>query len=104
MRAKMAAPAHLEATLAAPRFASLEESAPKDRVRQVSAFVEERWSPVYRKTDSTDLAAILLASQEQVGWQVTQHESQASRQVKKGSVQRRPFRRGSAVGPNPGDG
>jgi len=82
-RANLPAPAHLEATLAAPRFVSMSEatSVPKDRVRQVSAFVEEHWQPVMQKTDSTDIATILLTSQQQIGWKVTQRQSQASRHV-----------------------
>jgi hypothetical protein len=69
----------VEHALAAPRFASLDESAPPNRVRQVSAYVEEHWSPVYAKTDSTDLATILVTSQQQIGWTVTQRESEQSR-------------------------
>lgn len=61
----------------------MDETAPKDRVRMVSAFVEEHWSPVYASTDSADLVTILLASQQQVGWRVTQRESQASRQARR---------------------
>lgn len=70
---------HVERSIAAPRFASIEESAPPNRVRQVSAYVEEHWSPVFRGTESVDLVAILLASQDQIGWTVTQRESEQSR-------------------------
>lgn len=75
--------AQVEHGLAAPRFASLDESAPHDRVRQVSAYVEEHWSPVYAKTESADLATILLNSQKQIGWHVTQRESEQSRLARK---------------------
>ena len=80
-RARMEAPAHLEATLAPTRFVALADAldVPADRSRMVSAFVEERWAPVYAATDSADLVTILLASQRQIGWSVTQHESQQSR-------------------------
>ena len=70
---------HVERSIAAPRFVGIEESAPPNRVRQVSAYVEEHWSPVFRGTESRDLVEILLASQDQIGWQVTQRESEQSR-------------------------
>jgi hypothetical protein len=77
----MAAPSDIAQALAPSRFVSLAEAidVPPSRVRQVSAFIEEHWSPVYRTTASTDLVAILLASQEQLGWKVTQRQSAASR-------------------------
>lgn len=80
-RAKMAAPAHLEHTLAPVRFIRIEEvaHAPHNRVEQVSAYVEAHWSPVYAKTDSADLATIIIASQTQIGWSVTERESEQSR-------------------------
>lgn len=78
-----AAKAQIEHGLAAPRFASLDEAAPYDRVRQVSAYVEEHWSPVYAKTESADLATILLNSQKQIGWHITQRESEQSRLARK---------------------
>lgn len=54
---------------------------PISRERQVSAFVKERWAPVYLKTDSTDLATILKASQTLVGWNVTQHSVKEQRRL-----------------------
>lgn len=80
-RAVPPAPKHVEQALAPARFVPLSEAVdvPKDRVRQVSAFIEERWAPEYRKTTSTDLVEILRASQEQIGWTVTQHQTAASR-------------------------
>jgi hypothetical protein len=81
-RAVLTAPKEqVEHALALPRFVALDEAhvVPEGRVRQVSAYVEEHWQPVYRHTESTDLATILLASQEQIGWTVTQRESQQSR-------------------------
>jgi hypothetical protein len=91
MRASLAAPGDLAARLAAPRVASMEENAPPSRVRQVSAYVEEHWSPIYRSTDSTDLATILVASQQQVGWRVTQRESQSSRRARKAAFNAQHF-------------
>jgi hypothetical protein len=78
----MAAPADVERALAPSRFVPLSEAVdvPKDRVRQVSAFVEEVWAPVYATTTSTDLATILVVSQQQTGWTVTQRQSASSRQ------------------------
>src|SRR5271165_1567473 len=60
-RVVLQAPGHLEQTLAPVRFVALSEATdvPRSRVRQVSAFVEEYWSPVYEKTASTDMATIL---------------------------------------------
>jgi len=80
-RANLPPPPHLEAALAAPRFVAMNEATdvPRDRVRQVSVYVEEHWAPVMRSTASTDLVQILLASQEQIGWQVTQRKSQQAR-------------------------
>lgn len=67
------------------RFVSIEDAVdvPASRERQISAYVTESWAPVYAKTDSTDLATILISSQKLIGWQVTQRESQQSRQAKK---------------------
>jgi hypothetical protein len=82
VRAALTAPKEqVERSLAAPRFVALEHASdvPRDRTRQVSAYVEEHWAPVYASTESTDLAEILLNSQRQVGWTVTQRESQQSR-------------------------
>jgi hypothetical protein len=72
---------HVERSIAAPRFVALADAndVPSDRVRQVSAYVEEHWSPVYDSTQSADLLEIILASQRQVGWAVTQRESEQSR-------------------------
>ncbi len=46
---------------------------PKDRVRIVSAFIEEHFAPIYAAIDSTDLAVIFSTAPEIVGWRVTQH-------------------------------
>lgn len=80
-RVSAPAPAHLEHTLAAPRFVALADAlgVPRDRVRQVSAYVEEFWSPVYERTESTDIATILRASETQVGWQITQRPAASTR-------------------------
>lgn len=74
------APTDIERALAPVRFVSVEEApeVPKDRVRQVSAFIEEVWQPVYRATDSTDIATILRISQELIGWTVRQRASVSS--------------------------
>jgi hypothetical protein len=73
-RAEMGTSAEVERALAAPRFVRADEAdAPANRVRQVSAFVAERWAPVYAKTESMDLVEILRASETLIGWQVTQH-------------------------------
>ena len=46
----------------------------------VSAYVEEHWATSIRVVRKVhDLVEILLASQEQIGWQVTQRESEQSR-------------------------
>lgn len=84
-RANIPPPPHLEHTLAAPRFVSMAEASdvPRDRTRQVSAYVSEHWAPVYEKTDSLDWATIVLASQKQIGWTVTQRESQQSRTARR---------------------
>lgn len=50
---------------------------PESRVRQVSAFVEEVWAPVYAKTDSIELADILRASRQLIGWNVTERKRSA---------------------------
>lgn len=84
-RVALEAPSHVEATLAPVRFVALADAVdvPADRTRLVSAFVEEHWAPVYTSTDSTDLATILLVSQKQIGWQVTQRESHQSRTARR---------------------
>lgn len=71
----------VERSIAAPRFVTVENAVdvPSDRVRQISAYIEEHWSPVYASTESADLLDIILASQKQVGWSVTQRESEQSR-------------------------
>jgi hypothetical protein len=75
------APAHLEATLAPPRFVALADATdvPADRVRALTADVEEHWNPVYAKTTSTDMVEILRASQTLVGWTVVQRQTADSR-------------------------
>jgi hypothetical protein len=84
-RARMEAPADVERALALPRFVALGDAhnVPANRVSQVGAYIEEVWAPVYRRTESADLVEILLASQEQIGWQVTQRESNDSRLARK---------------------
>lgn len=81
VRVALEAPPAAAHALAAPRFVAAAEATdvPRDRVRQVSAFVEEVWRPEYAKTRSTDMAEILRASQTLVGWQVTQRVSASSR-------------------------
>jgi hypothetical protein len=44
---------------------------PIERVRQVSATLEEVWEPVYRPIDSTDLFTLLHTQPELLGWNVT---------------------------------
>jgi hypothetical protein len=80
VRVQMEAPADVERALAPVRFVAADDATdvPRDRVRQVSAFVEEVWTPVYRSTDSTDLATIFRTSQELVGWTVRQRASVSS--------------------------
>jgi hypothetical protein len=80
-KVELRAPAHLEAALAPVRFVALTDAVdvPASRVRQVSAFVEEHWSPVYQKTDSRDMVEILRASQTQVGWEVRQRPAASTR-------------------------
>jgi hypothetical protein len=82
-RVELAAPAHAEAALAvaSPRFVAASETpdVPRDRVRQVSAFIEECWSPVYATTRSTDMAEILRASETLVGWNVRQRLAASAR-------------------------
>lgn len=52
---------------------SADAEVPTSRVRAVSAFVEERYRPIYDSTKSTDLFEILKASQTLIGWKVTLH-------------------------------
>ena len=84
-RARMQAPGHIERVLAPARYVPASEAidVPRDRVRQVSAFIEECWAPVYQRTDSTDLLTILRASETLVGWNVTQRQSASSRARRK---------------------
>jgi hypothetical protein len=81
IRAVLAAPADVERTFAPSRFVSLQDAAdvPKSRIRQIDAYTEEFWKPVYAKTASTDVAEILRISQQHVGWTVTQQQTKASR-------------------------
>jgi hypothetical protein len=78
---RLPAPPHLEGALAPARFIAITDAVdvPSSRVRQVSAFVEEHFAPVYQRTDSTDLVEILRASQNQIGWSVTQRRAASSR-------------------------
>jgi hypothetical protein len=80
-RVELNAPGDIQQALAAPRFVSMEEAVdvPRDRVRQVSAYVEEHWTPKMAATESTDLAVILVTSQQQVGWTVTQRPAASTR-------------------------
>lgn len=72
----MEAPASVaQAVAIAPaRFVPAAEAidVPRARTRQVSAYIEEVWAPVYGTTDSTDMLEILRASERLVGWNVTQ--------------------------------
>lgn len=79
--ANIQAPGDIERALAPPRFVALADATnvPKNRIRQVSAFVEEHWHPVYASTDSTDMFEILRTSQTQIGWRVTQQQTASSR-------------------------
>lgn len=81
LRVAIEAPAHAQHALAAPRFVAAAEAVdvPRDRVRQVSAFVEEVWAPQYQTTRSTDIAEILRASETLVGWKVTQRVASSAR-------------------------
>jgi hypothetical protein len=81
MRAMLQAPADIERALAPSRFVAIADAVdvPKSRTRQVSAFIEEHWSPVYASTTSTDMFEILKASKTQVGWRVTQQQTASSR-------------------------
>ena len=92
-RAKMEAPAHVEHVLAVPRFVAVGDvhDVPANRVREIGPYIEEVWSPVYRRTESIDHVEILLASREQVGWTVTQRESQASRSARRSRINAEEF-------------
>ena len=81
IRATVQAPGDIERAFAPARFVSMEDAidVPKGRVRHVSAYIEERWSPVYASTTSTDMFEIIKASQTQIGWTVTQQQTQASK-------------------------
>lgn len=46
-------------------------------MRQVSAFIQEVWEPVYGTTDSTNFNDIVLASQKLIGWNVRQERRSA---------------------------
>jgi len=48
------------------------ETPPAGRVRLASRYVEERWSPVYAKTDSEVISEIVAAGQTLVGWKIVQ--------------------------------
>lgn len=87
------APHRQRVTLEAPKFAaeavalaptrfvaqSTNPDVPRDRVRQVSAFVEEVWQPQYAATHSTDMVEILRASQTLLGWWVRQRVAESAR-------------------------
>lgn len=74
IRAALTAPGDVARALAPARFVPAAEARPpKDRVQQISAFIEEVWSPVYdTAAGSTDLGAILLAAKTLLGWRVEQ--------------------------------
>lgn len=72
-RVQLETSAQVEKALAPAKFVTAAEAQPpKNRVKQVSAFIEERWTPVYETTSSTDLGEILRASQTLKGWVVKQ--------------------------------
>ena len=50
------------------------ETPPKERSRALTPDIEERWAPVYGKTNSTDIMEILRVSSQQIGWNVSYHE------------------------------
>lgn len=79
MRVQLETSAAVEKALAPSRFVATDEAVnvPKNRVRILSAFIQERWSPVYATTDSMDMGEILRASQTQIGWKVTQEQRSA---------------------------
>lgn len=72
-RVQLETSAVVEKALAPVRFVTASEAhPPKNRVRTLSAFIEERWMPVYATSDSTNFAEILKASQTLVAWKVEQ--------------------------------
>ena len=65
--------AQVEKALAPAPFVPLEEGKSGPRVRVVSAFVEEEWTPVYATAQkSRSLLEIFSTAQRQVGWKVVQ--------------------------------
>jgi hypothetical protein len=61
------------AALAAPQFVAKDAlTVPSSRVRLVSRYVEEHYAPVYETTTSKNFTVILAASQNLLGWTVTQ--------------------------------
>ncbi len=83
LRAAIAAPGDIERALAPARGVSGEEAGevPKSRVRQVSAFVEEVYAPVYAVPATNDLMALAQAAQHPAltGWKITQRQSASSK-------------------------
>lgn len=68
-------PSFIQQTLAPARFIpAAEAQPPKDRVRQVSPYVQERWMPVYAKPQNDSIAEAVRCAQTIIGWTVTQHE------------------------------
>lgn len=73
IRVELETTAEVERALAPTRFvASTEANPPPNRVRVLSAFVEEVWQPRYQVTTSTDPFEIVRASETLIGWKVTQ--------------------------------
>lgn len=73
-RVQLETSAAVERALAPERFvAAAEANPPKERVRVLSAFIEEEWSPVYatQKTE-TNIEAIFANANRLVGWKVVQ--------------------------------
>lgn len=78
MRVQLETSAAVEKAIAPSRFVKMgEEQAPAERVRLLSAFIEEVWAPVFAAVESTDYHALMFARPEQVGWTVTQRERSA---------------------------
>ena len=77
--------ASIEAALAiAPtRFVAADDAldVPRNRERQISAFVMERWEPVYEKTTATNIFDILKASETLLGWNVTYQPVRARQRI-----------------------
>jgi len=66
------APAFAEHALAPARIEPPDAIVPKGRIRQVSQFIEEHWTPIYASPKTTNIADCIRASQTKIGWRVTQ--------------------------------